>query len=186
MREGRELIEAVLLTGGASRRMGQDKAKIVVEGEPLAARIARLIAPEVARVTVLGREPVEGYVFLPDEEAYLGPLVALARFRPSAPLVFVSSCDLPRFDARVIPLLRERMGEDDAALVSWQDRPQPLCALYRASCWAILDELAQRGERRMMAWLDRLRWTLVDERALEAAGLPPELARNVNRPEDFS
>ncbi len=44
----------VLLTGGASRRMGRDKARLVVNGETLATRSARVLAAAVAFVVRIG------------------------------------------------------------------------------------------------------------------------------------
>src|SRR5215471_13260160 len=42
----------VVLAGGASRRMGRDKASLAVNGEPLAARAARLLLGVCTRVAI--------------------------------------------------------------------------------------------------------------------------------------
>ena len=91
-------IEAILLTGGASRRMGVDKAALTVGGMPLGEKIARELAKTCDRVTVLGKHPIPGLEFLADEGDYEGPLLALSRFKPTRQHVFVASCDLPLFD----------------------------------------------------------------------------------------
>src|SRR5690349_7725088 len=119
-------IEAVLLTGGASSRMGQDKAKMLVHGEPMAARIARLLSESGIPVTVCGREPLDGCSFLADDAAFQGPFVALSRFEPRAPFVFVASCDLPGFSASVVELLRARIADRDAAIPVMEGPMQPL------------------------------------------------------------
>src|SRR4051812_28771963 len=95
-------LEAVLLTGGASRRVGEDKAKLLVEGEPLARRISRLLIDSAIPVTVLGGEPLPDCEFLADEEAFRGPLAAISRFIPSREYVFVCSCDVPGFSPELI------------------------------------------------------------------------------------
>ncbi|HVT12105.1 MAG TPA: molybdenum cofactor guanylyltransferase [Fimbriimonadaceae bacterium] len=171
-------MEAVLLTGGASRRMGEDKAKLLVQGEPLAARIARLLAERGVRVTVCGREPLEGYAFLHDREELAGPLAALAGFAPTEDLVFVTSCDLPGFDPRIVDLLSERIGNRQACVPSREGWLQPLCALYRASALAIARKMAAEGERRVLHWVHDLDVQIVED-------VEPAWIANVNTREDL-
>ena len=75
--------EGVLLTGGASSRMGQDKAAIRFDGEQLAVRIARSLDTVCDRVTIIGREPIPGYLLIKDLQEFAGPLVALSQLQPS-------------------------------------------------------------------------------------------------------
>lgn len=158
--------------------MGEDKAKIVVHGEPLAHRIARLLTEEGLRVTVCGREPIGGLPFIPDREEFAGPLAALAGFRPEDDVVFVASCDLPGFDASVIRLLASRLDSHEACIPALGGRLQPLCALYRSSALGKARELAEAGEKRIMRWIDRLDHIIVDD-------LDPSWIANVNTPDDL-
>lgn len=174
-------IEAVLLTGGASRRMGTDKASLLVEGEPIGQRIARELAKACVRVTVLGREPLPGLEFLPDAVEYDGPLSALARFKPREPLVFVASCDLPRFQGEIVRELAERLGEHDAAVPIWEGRLQPLCALYRYTAFQALGARLEAGDRRLMSWVSQC-----DCLEIEASELRHGMAtHHANTPEEF-
>jgi molybdenum cofactor guanylyltransferase len=174
-------IEAILLTGGASRRMGRDKASIEVDGVPMAQRIARELFSLGIPVTAAGRAPLEGCEFLPDAEEYAGPMAALARFRPERRFVMVVSCDLPAFHGGVVLRLREILRGYDAAVPMRDGRLQPLCALYRAEALETLHRLVEGGERRIMRWLQGLdlavTWT-------ERCGLA-EAAKNANTPEDL-
>ena len=45
---------AFILAGGASSRMGRNKGLIQIGGEPMVVRTARLVAPLVSAVTVIG------------------------------------------------------------------------------------------------------------------------------------
>jgi molybdopterin-guanine dinucleotide biosynthesis protein A len=173
-----EQIEAVLLTGGASRRMGRDKAKLLVEGEPLAERIIRLLREAGITVTTCGREPIEGSRFLADQEEFAGPLAALSAFRPKKDLVFVCSCDLPGFDSAIVVRLREALQNHDAAVPESNGRLQPLCGLYRPKALEWAGELHREGERRVMKWLDRLNFATVTD-------IPESWIRNVNSPGDL-
>lgn len=171
-------IEAVILTGGASRRMGMDKASILIEGEPMAARIARLLTAEGIPVTICGREPIAGYSFLPDSETFAGPLSALARFEPTVELVLVASCDLIGFDPAIVSILASRIADHDAAVPTLEGRLQPLCALYRPTAFAHAGELVRLGEKRVMRWLDLLDVLSIDD-------IDPTWLRNANTPQDL-
>lgn len=180
------MIEGVLLTGGASRRMGADKARLVVDGEPLAERIARSLAEHCSRVTALGREPLDGCNFLEDQEDFAGPLIALSRFVPTANGVFVVSCDLPRFDGRLVSLL-DSLREGWQAVVPQADgHLQPLCALYSADAWGELAGTVEEGKRSLMAWLENLRYRTVDPEEIADAGIDSLAIRGANSPEEWA
>lgn len=175
------MIEAVLLTGGRSVRMGRDKASLPIEGEPQALRIVRLLSEVGVPTTALGREPVEGAAFIADDAQISGPLDALRRFRPSQPLVFVLSCDLPRFDARLVNVLAERIEGFDAVAPFVDGFRQPLVALYRAAAFdRMLDADCP------MTWLKGLNYRLVGEEELLEAGVHPDATRGANTPEELS
>jgi molybdenum cofactor guanylyltransferase len=171
-------IEAVLLTGGASRRMGSDKSKLSIGGEPLAVRICRLLSEAGLPVTVSGRERIDGYAFLADAEEFAGPLGALARFKPSRDLVFVVSCDLPGFDAQIVSELAQSINGYEAAIPIVDGKLQPLCALYTDSAFDAARALAAGGEKRVMQWVEGLNIVAVET-------LRPESLSNVNTPEQL-
>jgi len=194
------MIEGVLLTGGASRRMGRDKASIDLRGETMAERAARVLLATCERVTVLGPSPVLGLPNIPDRNPHSGPLLALADFNPTADLVVVLACDMPRVTSELIALLIETLStpgyqdpplprspqgsrfsasacESDACVPITDDRLHPTCAIYRADALRLARSVAESGQRSMMALLD----------ALNVITIPVEqkLMKNVNEPGDF-
>lgn len=179
-------IEGVLLTGGASRRMGKDKAHLNVDGEVLAERIARNLRDHCSRVTVLGREPLVGCAFLADAEEFAGPLVALSRFTPTADLIFVASCDLPRFDGQIIPFLIPLLKGAQAVLPQNDGHVQPLCTVYTANAWISLQEAVREGKKSLMAWLERIQYRTVTPEELAKAGFDPRAFQGANSPEELA
>ncbi len=174
------MLEGVLLTGGASSRMGRDKATLEIDGEFLSHRLARVMIQVCEQVTVLGREPIEGYAFLEDSEEYGGPLVALSAFRPSADRVFVASCDLPYLTTDAIAFLNGLEGEVIVPIVN--DRRQPLCAIYSSACFEVARQVVVTGSRSMNAWLDHLDFQEIDPTSL---GLDDSVFANVNTHEEW-
>lgn len=164
--------------------MGSDKAQLEVHGNPLAVTIAGQISALGIPVTVLGNQPLPGHKFLADNEQYTGPLIALSRFTPERGQIFVASCDLVRFDARLIELLSGALGASEAAIPKIEGRLQPLCALYRRESWAKLTETVACGKRSIMAWIERLHVREVNEG--EFMGLDPRCVLGANTPDEFA
>lgn len=173
---------AILLTGGRSQRMGQDKSEILVEGEQLASRLARLLSEAGWQPCILGRRPVAGFAFLPDREDFQGPLSALRCFEPRTDFVFVLSCDVPLFDAKIPDVFFSVIERFDAVIPTPQDRAQPLCALYRASSWETLKTL---DSPRVLDWVDRLSVTYLNDQSLVDLGIETDGLANVNSPEEL-
>ena len=167
-------VEAVLLTGGASRRMGSDKASLSVGTTTLAERTLAEFDRVHVPVTVLGRTPIEGRSFLPDAEDYAGPALALARFAPSHASVFVCSCDLPNFNADIVSAFIPLISGHEAALPAVGGRPQYLCALYTSAALARLKQMVENLQvRSMQRFVETLDARLVDEDELESLGVSP-------------
>ena len=165
--------------------MGEDKAAILVDGVPQALRIAKAISFMGIPITVLGRNPIDGHGFLPDAEEFAGPLAALARFTPQADAVFVCSCDLPLFDARIIEVLAANTTGAFAAVPKVNGFRQPLCALYRKEAFAEIDAVLDQDGACPMRWLDSLEHVIVTEEELNAAGINPQCAQGANTQEEF-
>ncbi|MBL8088243.1 MAG: NTP transferase domain-containing protein [Chthonomonas sp.] len=162
--------------------MGVDKSSLLVQGEPLALRLARQLRTAGWEPTILGKTPQQGYAFLPDEQPNTGPLAAIRGYRPSTELVFIVSCDIPLFDARVCDALRGCLGAAAAAVPSIQGRLQPLCGLYRQSAWGALGELESE---RLMDWIAAINALAIPEEALMNLGIRPTWCTGVNTPEEF-
>lgn len=127
-------VAGMVLTGGASRRMGRDKATMVVAGRGLAAHVAAVLA-EVCEPVVEVGPGVTGLPCTREDPVGGGPLAAVAagwdllvRLGARRP-VLVAACDLPRLRADVVRALAGRRGEGTVVpLVGGE--PQPLCARW--------------------------------------------------------
>ncbi|HKV83461.1 MAG TPA: molybdenum cofactor guanylyltransferase [Ktedonobacterales bacterium] len=184
----------VVLAGGASRRMGQEKARLVIQGEPLLARVTRLLRLAFSEVVVVGppsvAELVPGFAVVPDTRAGQGPLAGLeAAFAATrTPLLFVVACDMPFLS----PTLARRMtaialAQPDAQVIALRSDlgVEPLHAVYRRACQPVVTALLENGERSLQALLARVRVAEVTPED-QARGDPAGLATlNVNTPEEW-
>ena len=143
-------IGALLLTGGASRRMGTPKAALPAGPEgTFAARTAALLLRVAAPVIEVG----PGWTQLPhvaDEGD--GPLAAMSRgwaaFAPQPAGALVVACDLPRLDEAVLRALAADGAESRAAVIpEVGGRLQPVCAYYPAAAFVAAIDLVAAGCR---------------------------------------
>ncbi len=161
-------VAALLLTGGASRRMGRDKAALVVDGDRLADRTAALLC-QVGRPVV---EVGPGYTSLPctcEDPPGSGPLAAVAAggdwlgCRSDPTLVLAT--DLPRLTLEFLHRLIDYPAPGPEYCVVPRDaagRAQPLCARYSPAALARATELVAAGHRSMNALLQVVAVTWLD------------------------
>jgi molybdenum cofactor guanylyltransferase len=126
---------AIVLCGGKSRRMGEDKAWLPFGNDAMLTRVVRIIAQSVPACNILviaadGQQlpPLEEHVrVLRDAEAFLGPLPAIVTglnaLLDVADDVFVTSCDVPLLRASVVDWLFWRLDEVRAAPLTPNERP---------------------------------------------------------------
>lgn len=155
----------VVLCGGQSRRMGSDKARVMLDGRrlidgPLEAlgglcRTVVLASGSAPRYPELGREE------LVDPVPGGGPLAGLAAALAWAaardlPWVAVLACDMPRADARVLRELHERARRDDLdlCLLAGPGGLEPLFGVYHVRCREAVERALARGDRRMISFHD--------------------------------
>lgn len=183
------MVVGAVLAGGASRRMGRDKAWIEIDGEPLVGRAARVLREAgVDEVVVVGGDAAAvrraGLEYVVDERPGHGPLggvlTALRHAADrSARHVAVVACDLARLDAATVGSLLDAMGPDVAVAAAHTGRIEPLCAVWSVdrSLGAVADAV-ERGERAVHVVLADLGVTSV--------AVDPAVLHNANRPEDLT
>jgi molybdopterin-guanine dinucleotide biosynthesis protein A len=128
---------AVILAGGQSRRMGRDKAWLLVEGKPLIARqiaLARKIG--AAEVFISGRAGTDYRALecpvLVDRVENAGPLAGTeaALAASSTPLLLVLAVDLANMTAPVLQLLAAACTPTCGAVPRVAGQIEPLAAFY--------------------------------------------------------
>ncbi len=171
---------AAVLAGGASRRMGTDKAALMVDGETMAERVATAARRAGAVVVVQIGGTSSTMTVVPDRWPGQGPLggIITALANCASPWIFVGACDLPGLDEFAIRLLTAQMSRHVDVVMAVTDRREPLCALWRVA--GALDPLATQfgmGERAVHRAVSALRVVEVpgEFRSLHNVNTPEEL-----------
>jgi molybdopterin-guanine dinucleotide biosynthesis protein A len=183
-------VAAALLLGGASTRMGADKARLALGGEPLATRLARLLATLCEDVLLVGGAPPASApgrrVADPDgpRSALRGLVGALEAAR--AERVLVLATDLAGASPDLL-LALVAAPDADAVVPRTPAGAEPLCALYRRE--PVLREARARlarGDLALHALLGALDVHWLEGDDLLAAGGDGRALANVNTPADLA
>jgi molybdopterin-guanine dinucleotide biosynthesis protein A len=182
---------AVVLTGGKSSRMGRPKALLPFDGEPLIVHIVRHLKRVFAE-TVVVAAPEQELPLLPvalvrDQVAYQGPVSGIYRGLKAATkeVCFVTSCDAPFLDLALISHLLSEISDCDVVVPFWQERFQPLHAVYRRSVAPLLHEQLERGELRPIFLYDKVRTRKVHEDEIRTFDPEGMSFLNMNSPADY-
>ncbi len=172
-----------VLAGGASRRMGRDKALLEKDGELLLVRIARALGEVCETVRVLapaGRYEALGYEVLPDLRPGQGPLggIETALSNCASEWALIVACDVPNVDGEWLRTLAGAV-EDRYAVIASGDPPNPLVAVWRRSALGAVSRAIDKGKLRVRDLLEELPVRLL---------IPPraEILANWNEPKDVS
>jgi molybdopterin-guanine dinucleotide biosynthesis protein A len=180
-------VQSLVLAGGASRRMGIDKALINYHGEPQVRRLAGMMENAAGPVYVSVRkgqlsEPgFKELRMLCDQEEGIGPLAGvLAAFAHEPGCAWlVTAVDLPWITmATLEKLLRARdpLCFATAYRIPHTDLPEPVCAIYEPAILPVL-ESARVKKRYSLMLLRDVPLKLVDsadERELQGVNEPGE------------
>ncbi len=201
-----ERVTGIILAGGQSRRMGADKAFVLLEGQRLIERVmgvlqqvcgeiiiassdTRPYAALGARVvvdTIRSFGAIAGlHAALQAMDTDLGVAVAVDMPFLNGPLLRAMVDAAPGWDA-VIPALGPRGVRGNGPRVRAKDLGiHPLHAVYRRSCLAAIQAAIDRDDRRLNTFLPmvRVRYFAADD----MRQFDPELRslENLNTPEDL-
>ena len=173
----------VVLTGGRSSRMGPDKAVLVVDGKPLAVRVADALWEA-------GCHPVECQGGSPDVLAALGltgfedrspgggPLDAIVTALQRHPdeAVVVAACDLVDLDAATVAAVNDAPNDAEVTVARAGGR-RHLLARFAPGTADAVDELRTRG---VDSFLEALGALQADDVEVDQAAV-----RNLNTPDDL-
>jgi molybdopterin-guanine dinucleotide biosynthesis protein A len=182
---------ALILAGGNSKRMGQDKANLLLNGQTLLQHVVatmQQLFPEVI-VSVRQPRPESDMPQVRDDPAHTGPLAGLAAGleRAATPWVFAVACDMPFVTPAVIGRLAQCRNDCQAVVPLVHGHPQPLAAFYAKSC---LDEihvlLNGNGKHSLRALLNELQVCYVSEQEMLAADPQLRSFFDLDTPQDLA
>ena len=180
-----QTICAALFAGGASRRMGTDKALLPWRGSTLVRYLAGeldFFSEKLLSAQQPSLLPGADWRLVPDLRPGCGPLGALesvlSAMRSDAALCV--ACDLPFFTRELGQAMLRAFREGADCLICRDEtgRVHPVCAIYRRQALPVVTGQLQAGDFRMMHLLAKLK---TDYFSVAAAQM-----QNANTPEIWS
>lgn len=188
------MLTVVIQAGGASSRMGEDKALKLFLGRPLIQRVIDRLAPIADEIIVTTNRPAD-YEFLnlrlvPDLKPGRGALGGLYTAIASSthPLVAVVACDMPFASSIFFEGARRLMVSDEADVViaKTNEGYEPFHALYRCeTCLPAIASAIDADQWKVISWFPKVKVrTLTSEEvfSFDPSGL---CFWNLNTPQEF-
>ena len=205
-------ITLLVVAGGSSRRMGEDKLMLPVppKGTPLVRHVAELLLPLATEVVVVANDPevcaavrkigrndneldqdgahaCKPVTCLPDDAPGEGPLGGLATgLRRIDGWALTVAGDMPFLSTATCRYLSHRSNCGcDAVVPVLEGRSQPLHALYSRRCLPAVERALAAGLRRMDSFWKEVRVRMIPADQLRAFDPALRTFANVNTPADW-
>ncbi|HMT07502.1 MAG TPA: molybdenum cofactor guanylyltransferase [Pyrinomonadaceae bacterium] len=196
-------IDAFILVGGRSSRMGRNKATVVFRGSRMVDSVAsaiRLALPK-ARIFIVAAnndqlaeigDVANADTYIIDIDQFSGPVGGLhtAVSNSDAEWIFVAACDMPLLSAEFIAFLCEQIDKDYDVVVPVQpdSRLQPLAAFYRVE--SVRNRMLELGghHEKSLSMLAVFEPMMVKQKSFESYRHLTDsqvLFQNVNSPDDI-
>lgn len=184
------MIAGVILCGGASQRMGRDKAQLDFLGETLLARMIRIVQSVCQPIVIAGgpQQSIlnipDGVVISRDVALHQGPIqglrAALQVLPADAHHAFVVGCDTPLLRPDVIRFLHSRSENGKAVVAKIDGFLQPLPAVY-----PVRETLANSSAHSLMDLLRQLPVEVIPESDLQSIDPFLDSFQPMNTPEEW-
>ena len=184
-------ITGIILAGGKSIRMGQDKAFIEINGVPIILRVFAVL-DRLFRETIIVANQKETYAELnipvysdlvPGQGALGGLYTGL--LHSTFPYSFCVACDMPFLDRALIEYLLTRIDQYDAVVPRTSDGLQPLHAIYSKQCLEPIRHLLDLEKTKIMDFYPLIRLQIVDEKDFLTLDPERKSFTNVNTPDEL-
>lgn len=160
---------AIILAGGSSIRMGENKAFLQIDGIPIITRICNLLRNLFEEIIIVTNQKdlFEGYHskiysdLIPDKGALGGLYTGI--FFSTFQYSFCVACDMPFLNGNLIQFLIRNLKDEDAIVPRTADGLQPLHALYSKKCLGPMKDVIEQGKHRITDFYGLVRVKIVDE-----------------------
>jgi len=182
----------VILAGGKSSRMGQDKSLLTLNNRSLIQKVVSELEGIVDELLIVSNaENKYGFPHIKEISDIfpgMGPLAGIhaGLTAASGDYSFVTACDLPFFDGRLARFLLEQSEGFDIAVPRIEEHLQPLFAVYSKECLAPIEVLLKKGIGKIINFYPEVRVNYVDEDLIKPIVDPNRVFFNVNTLSDYN
>jgi molybdopterin-guanine dinucleotide biosynthesis protein A len=191
MERDRRPVTGVILAGGKSSRMGQNKALMPFGGQRLIDRVVDVLQEVFTDLLLVTNSPEVyadlGLPLVSDVYPHKGSLGGIysALYHASTPYCFVVACDMPFLNAAVMRYMVGRIAGCDVVMPDIHGEMQPLHAIYSKACLPPILRRLETHRLKIVGFLSEVRVRIV--KASDIQHLDPALLtfHNLNTREEF-
>ena len=184
-------VSCVILAGGESRRLGQDKAFIEVGGIRLLDYVYGKCQKLFSEIIIATNQPHQFKEYqatiVVDEVRGAGSLGGLytGLLRATNYHTFCVACDMPFLKLELMAYLIEQRCDNDVVIPRTREGLEPLHALYSKQCIEPIKRLVEKGDFKILNFLSEVQVRYCDEKEIKR--IDPSLVSfiNVNTKKDL-
>jgi molybdenum cofactor guanylyltransferase len=184
-------VTGVILAGGKSRRMGQNKALMSLGGARLIDRVVGVMRDVCPQLLLVTNSP-EVYADLgvpmardvyPDKGSLGGIYSAI--YHATTTHCLVVACDMPFLHAAVLRYLVSQIADYDVVIPDVLGDLQPLHAIYSRACLSPIARRLEADRLKIVGFLPDVRVRVVTADEIQTFDAELLAFQNLNTPEDF-
>jgi len=181
----------IILAGGANRRMGTDKAFLMIDGRPLIEHILAVFSTLFTRTIVVTNTPerYRSYDVEVTRDALdiRGPLTGIysGLLKSNDEYNFVVACDMPYMNPRLISYMGEIAAGQDAVVPQFDGYLEPLHAIYRRGLLPVMEEQIRKQDRRIRGLFEHIQVRYVTEEEIVRFDPLKRSFINLNTPKEY-
>jgi len=196
------MITSIVLAGGRSKRMGQDKAFLKYKNKTFLRTILEKLDKISSQIIISINKDISLYLkeieglkaeikFVKDLKSYDGPLNAIVSSTPYVKnrYVFIGTCDTPLINLDLINYLFKTLkkNEDnyDCIIPVVNSKYQPLNTFYLKNSLELARDSYKEGNKSLFSWLDRLKKLYIYDNTLSKFDKNLSTYLSINTPEMY-
>lgn len=184
-------VSGIVLAGGRSSRMGQDKTLMSVKSETLIERTVKELRKAVDEIIIASNQTGKYNLIdtreTPDIYPGMGPLGGIHAGLSAAAHQYslVVAADMPLFSADLANYLLERCEGYDVIAPELNGRWEPLCAVYSKVCLPAIERCLSADLKKVHLFYPQVRVLKISEAELARIGIDSSIFCNMNTPQDY-
>jgi molybdenum cofactor guanylyltransferase len=181
----------IVLSGGESRRMGRDKAFLMLDGIPLIEHVLRTLRAVFPRIIIVTNDPASYVpyraVVVTDAVTKQGPLTGIysGLLHSQDDYNFVVACDMPFLTPGLISYMAGLADGHDIVAPMVDGYLEPLHAFYRRRLLPVIEERLGRDARQIRGIYSEARVRYVTETEIDRYDPERRSFKNLNTPEEY-
>ena len=178
-------LTAIILAGGKSSRMGEDKGLMFFKDKPMIQYIIDVVKPLVNEIMIVTNEKKYeqfGYPVYKDIIKDKGPLAGIVTgltYSTTAKNI-VLSCDVPFVNEGILRLLIADCENFDVVIPEKENRTHQLIGVYDKSCLATFKRELENDQRKLKLAIEKLNYKTVN-----ANHIADKIFNNINSKHDI-